>query len=410
MSDIQHKALQLLRSPSFFHELLSVKRKAGVVGEDRNALGLYVVGTSRLFLSPLCLFIKGPSSVGKNYLADAMLSLFSPSEVKTLSSSSPRAWNYLGDKMKHKILYIKERNKSSGPVHPTRLLISEKRLVHLVTVKKGNQFVQEERITEGPVAAISTTTQDRVEVDDETRHVSIWLDETPEQTQRIMEAAFTEKIGLPSPEAEVWHEVQRLIEARGKSPIEFLAQLKSLVHYVSNDNLWARRYFPAFLQACRVVTVIRSFLDEKKDVNISEPMVAGFDDLAVTSLIFNPIFAQSLDKADDQDLETRERLADMSKKNGGKPVRAADLARDCGISADRAYALLRKAAGAGTIVRANSPTQTNLKMYLPSTGQSFLPEPDELFQKMKLREHVKFVHPLTGEAVVLNGRASTNKK
>jgi hypothetical protein len=29
---------------------------------------------------------------------------------------------------------------------------------------------------------------------------------------------------------------------------------------------------------------------------------------------------------------------------------------------------------------------------------------------MKLHERVKFVHPLTGEAVVLNGRASTSKK
>jgi len=61
---------------------------------------------------------------------------------------------------------------------------------------------------------------------------------------------------------------------------------------------------------------------------------------------------------------------------------------------------LRKAAGAGSIFRANQPSKANLKLYLPAKPRPFLPDPAEVFQKLEgLPEHVKFVHPLTGEWV-----------
>jgi hypothetical protein len=260
----EQKALQLLCSPYFFSELLLAMRTAGLVGEDRAAQVVYIVGTSRLLPKPLCLFVKGPSSVGKNFLADSVLGFFPCSEVQELTSSSTRSWNYLGTRLAHKIVYVKERNDSAGPVNPTRLLISEKQLVHWVTVKKGGHFVREKRVTKGPIASISTTTQDRVQVDDETRHVSIWLDETPEQTTRIMHAALAKGAGLSAKERKVWHEVQRLLAKKAAVRVEFPAWFSEVVKFVRNDNLWARRYFPAFLQACRTVALIRSFRQRKK--------------------------------------------------------------------------------------------------------------------------------------------------
>ena len=41
------KATELLCSPSFFQSFLADVRKAGLVGEKRNALALYIVATSR---------------------------------------------------------------------------------------------------------------------------------------------------------------------------------------------------------------------------------------------------------------------------------------------------------------------------------------------------------------------------
>jgi hypothetical protein len=398
-------ALALLRSPYFFHELLTALLRNGLVGEERSALVVYIVATSRVLAHPLSLFIKGPSGIGKNFLADMVFRLLPASEVHTLTSSSTRSWNYLGRKLAHKVVYVKERNEAAGPVHPTRLLISEIELVHWVTARHRGRFIQKRRVTKGPIASVSTTTKDRVEVDDETRNVSVWLDETPEQTARIMQAAFVRERILDKKELKVWHEVQRLIKNRAQIPIEFPGWCQGLVQLVRHDNLWARRYFRAFLQACKTAALIRCFRRDEARLKVEKRIEVRFTDLAVTALIFNPVFTQSIDRADDEDLEVQRHVQLISDRKGGMPVRADDLSKKLDLSSDRAYGLLRKAVSAGTVRRANSPVKGNLKLYLPAEARSFLPEPEEILQQLKgLPGKVKFVHPLTGEWVVYHRR------
>ena len=392
--------MKLLTSPYFFPKLLPAVRRVGLVGEQHNMLVTYVVATTRLLDKLLCLFIKGASGAGKNCLADAVLGFLPSTEVHQLTSSSSRSWNYLGKELAHKVVYVKERNDAAGSVHPTRLLISQKELVHNVTVKKGGRFITERHVTKGPIASISTTTKDRVEVDDETRHISVWLDETPDQTRRIIEAAVEKQNGLGTREKRVWHEVQRLLQKRAALPIEFPDWFKNLVPYVRSDNLWARRYFPAFLQACRTVALIRSFRPPAKTTDKSKNIIVRFTDFAVTALVFNVVFEHSIDRADDEDLEIQQHVRSISFRKSGNGVRATDLAEEMGIPADRAYSLLRKAASAGSIFRANKPSRANLKLFLPAKPRPFLPDPAEVFQKLEgLPEHVKFVHPVTGECV-----------
>jgi hypothetical protein len=392
------RALELLSSPNFFPELLDAIQKDGVVGEERNALVIYIAATSRLFDKPLCLFVKGASSVGKNFLTDAVLKLFPESDMHLMTSSSLRSWNYMPD-LAHKIIYLKERNESAGPVHPLRLLISDRELVHYVPVKKHGKWALERRVTKGPVASISTTTQDRVEVDDENRNLSIWLDDSPEQTRKIMEAAVETHSGLQANERDCWYAVQQLIEKRASVPIELPQWFKNLASYARNDNLKARRYFPAFLQACKTVALIRSFRPAAKITNKSPKIIVRFTDFAITALVFNAVFEHSIDTADDEDFEIQKCVRRMSSGKGGA-VSATELAAEMEISDDRAYSLLRKAARAGTIVRANQPSKSNLKLYLPTKRRPFLPDPTEVFQNLDgLPDHVKFVRPLTGEWV-----------
>lgn len=296
-SAISKEAKTLLESAHFFSELLSALRTNGLVGEERSALVTYIVATSRLLDKPLCLFIKGPSGIGKNFLADAVFAFLPPSEVHTISSSSTRSWNYLGRRLANKLVYVKERNEAAGSIHPARLLISEAQLIHSVTVKQRGRFVQKTLVTKGPIAAVSTTTQNRVEVDDETRHISVWLDETPKQTARIMEASLDAERRLERRALRIWHEVQRLIEKRARISIEFPDWFKNFVPFVRQDNLWARRYFRAFLQACKVVALIRSFRNGNARLKIEKTITVKFTDIAITILIFNLVFTQSINKS-----------------------------------------------------------------------------------------------------------------
>jgi len=135
------EAYRLLRSPYFFRHIFDATQALGLVGEGKNALVVYLVGTSRILAKPVSLFIKGASGSGKNFLARNVLKLFPKECITEITSSSGTSWNYMGRQLQHQIVYIQEENKATGNVHPARLLISENEIIRVVTVrKKGGEF------------------------------------------------------------------------------------------------------------------------------------------------------------------------------------------------------------------------------------------------------------------------------
>lgn len=119
------------------------------------------------------------------------------------------------------------------------------------------------------------------------------------------------------------------------------------------------------------------------------------------------ILAQSLDRADDEDVETLGDVEKISAEKNGAPVSASDLADAKGISYDQASRQLRSAASKGLVRQANPPERTNRKLYLPSQAAHFAPDPASVFQRLKGRTKIKFVHPLNGEFIVYRRRGDS---
>jgi hypothetical protein len=318
--------------------------------------------------------------------------------VRELSSVSERAWNYLKDHFRHWVVYIQERsNESGGTVHPMRLLISEQKLVRLITQWVDGKRVTKKYVANGPVAAISTTTKAGLEIDDETRHVSIFVDESPEQTRRIVRAYARQDRTLSEAELQTWQMVHRVIEERADLKIIFPEWYDQVAANVFVDDVIVRRYFPAFVEACRTVSLIRSFqcypeLPESGTITVS------FADFAIAALIFDGIFVESLHRKEGSALETRRAIQKACARRNGNPVGAEDLARELEISLDRAYTRLREAEKAGVILRANPPEKDNRKFYRAAPRPRFIPDPEKLFEEVKdVGDRVRFVHPLTGK-------------
>jgi hypothetical protein len=394
------RAIALLRSSRFFCKLLEALAQEGLVGEERNALVIFVVAVSRLLSRPLNLFVKGQSSSGKNHTVRKVLRLIPQKCICEITNSSEKAWNYMGRRLKHRIVFFQEESVAfGGKQHPARLLISENRLERLVTVRRGAQFTTKKQVTEGPVACISTTTRDQLQVDDETRHVSIWADESREQTGRIVRAQLTNAAGLTEEEIRVWHTVQELLAARSSIPIELPPWFVLVANEVWTGDVRIRRYFPAFVEACRTVCLIRSFRDVEKE---PKSLKVSFRDYAITTLIFQDAFAKSLNSVDEKNMELRECLSRILSKNNGQPVSAQDIAGELGIPLHQAYEQIRRAVREKLLQRANPPQRGNLKRYLPTeTSIQFLPNPEQVFKRIGgAGRRVKFVHPITGKAVI----------
>ena len=250
----------------------------------------------------------------------------------------------------------------------------------------------------GLSSRLSTTTKNRLQIDDETRHISIWVDESSEQPRQIVKSYAKKQETLSRKERRTWHMVHCLLEKRVGTKVIFPKWFEEVADRLFVDDLRVRRYYPAFVEACRTVCLIRSFQPHRKRSKHGR-LEVDFADFAITTLIFDPVFVESLHLNRGSREDTRQLVADVSARKG-RPVEAKDIARKLGISMDKAYAKLRYAAQIGVIRQANKPQKSNRKAYLSTPRPRFVPDPEKLFQELKdLKEPVRFVHPITGEWV-----------
>jgi hypothetical protein len=395
----RREAERLLRSRHFFNKFLRAIKKAGLVGEELNALVLLIVAVSRILSRPLNAFIKGHSSGGKNWLVTRVLRLLPNSAVAEITSASDKAWNYSGTDFRHRVVYVQEQNEAAGTIDPIRLFISEGKVTRIVAGFEKGRRVTKKYVARGPVAAISTTTKNLLKIDDETRHISLWVDESPEQTRKIVKMYTQQQDALSRNDLRVWRTVQLLLEKKTGTKVVFPKWFSEVEDQLFVKDLRVRRYYPAFVEACRTVCLIRSFLPHRKSSKHGQLQVE-FADFAITASIFDSVFVESLHLGKGAGEATR-RLVDQIAAEKGRPVRAKDLARKLHISMDQAYSKLRYAANVGAIQRANKSERTNRKLFLPVSRPHFVPDPKELFRKLKdLKHTIRFVHPLTGKSVV----------
>jgi hypothetical protein len=389
---------KLLESPRCFNEFLLAVKKAGLVAEESNALVLFVVVVSRILHRPLNVFVKGHSSAGKNWLVTRVLRLMPKSAMAEITSASDKAWNYSGSEFRHRVLYVQEQNEAAGTIDPIRLLISEGKLVRLVSRWVAKKIVTTRQVARGPVAAISTTTKNRLKIDDETRHVSIWVDESSAQTRRIVKSYTKQQEGLSRAELMAWRALHRLLERRIGTEVIFPKWFEEIEDQLFVDDLSVRRYYPAFIEACRTVALIRSFQPQRK-LSRHGRLEVDFADFAITTLIFDAVFVESLGLGTRAGEATRCLVEEISAAKD-RPVRAKDVAHKLEISMDQAYAKLRYAETKGVIRRANKPEKGNRKLFLPTPRPRFVPDPEELFKELRRNETVRFVHPITGKWIV----------
>jgi hypothetical protein len=397
----EETARSLLRSGYFFHTLVADFEKAGLVNEKRNALATYVIGTSRLRKAPLNEIVKGSSSAGKNFLVKTVFKFIPPGAVVPASSLSEHAIHYAGkNALRHKIFYLDELGVMS---HPARQLISEGRTIHRVSAMENGTRVTKEHVTEGPVSCITTTTQDAVQIDDESRNFSIWINESHAQTKAISKALVaTGREILTKERLAIWHEVQnRIAEIKNvhiATPPWFEDVVEKILPY---GDVRIRRYWPAFVEACKVVCMIRSASLDKNEV--MDGLTVKFRDFGVTNIIFDRIIAQSLTRAGrDEEMATAEIVDDLVRERAGCSigVSAGDLVGQPGIrTLDRAYKLLRQAERAGTIRQSNIPRKNNEKFYVRAEPATFLGPPEQIVTKIGLKISGHFIHPFTGHGV-----------
>jgi len=182
------EALDFLKSPDLVAKIEAAFDDCGLVGEGINRLAAYLACTSRKLSRPLAVIIQSTSAAGKSTLMDAVLAMFPNEEQIKYSAMTGQSLYYLGEtNLKHRILAIVEEEGAEKASYALKLLQSEGELTIASTGKDahtGRMETQEYHV-EGPVMIFLTTTAIDIDEELQNRCLTLTVDESREQTERI---------------------------------------------------------------------------------------------------------------------------------------------------------------------------------------------------------------------------------
>jgi DNA primase len=185
----QRKAISYLKAPRLMERTNSDIGKTGMIGEENNRLLMYLVFTSRLREQPLHIISLGSSGTGKTYLQEKVSELIPEQDKLEITILSENAFYYFDRKeLKHKLVLIEDMDGAQDVLYPLRELQSKKRISKTIPIKdsKGNLRTITLQV-EGPICLAGTTTRERLFEDNSNRSLLIYLDNSHEHKEQIME-------------------------------------------------------------------------------------------------------------------------------------------------------------------------------------------------------------------------------
>jgi hypothetical protein len=187
-ADERAEALAFLKSTDLVAKIGEAFDACGLVGEEANRLAAYLACTSRKLDKPLAVIIQSTSAAGKSTLMEAVLAMFPEEERVKYSAMTGQSLYYLGETdLQHKILAIVEEEGAEKASYALKLLQSEGELTIASTGKDpttGRMETQEYHV-EGPVMIFLTTTAIDIDEELQNRCLTLTVDESREQTERI---------------------------------------------------------------------------------------------------------------------------------------------------------------------------------------------------------------------------------
>jgi hypothetical protein len=235
IAELEQSAASIIKTTDVLTMLVEQFGKV-VAGEERNARLLYLIGTSRLLPKTMHAAIKGTSAGGKSEIRKRMLEFFPPEAVVSFTSLSEKFLIYYEGDFKHKILSMGEAvatDEQDFQDYLLRELISEGQLRHSTVQKIGNEIVSMTIEKDGPVSFMVTTTKNQLHPENETRMLSLEINDSEAQTKAVLKkVAQVEGINQSGAviDYKPWQDYQRWLEAGERRVIvPFAATMADLI-------------------------------------------------------------------------------------------------------------------------------------------------------------------------------------
>ena len=185
----EQEAISFLKQENLLKATNNQIGLSGVIGEETNRLIMYLVFTSRKTARPLHIISFGSSGVGKSHLQEKVGELIPKEDKIELTSVSGNAfYYYVDDDLGNKLILIEDYDGVFAALYPIRELQSKQKISKTITMRDRNGNTRTLHLTvKGPVSIGGCTTSEHVYEDNANRSFLIYLDESEQQDERIMD-------------------------------------------------------------------------------------------------------------------------------------------------------------------------------------------------------------------------------
>ncbi|MFY0256502.1 hypothetical protein ACDQ55_21420 [Chitinophaga sp. 30R24] len=245
----QEQAIQFLQQPDLLERTNEMIGSSGMVGEELNRLIMYLIFTSRKTSRPLHVISFGSSGTGKSHLQEKIGDLMPDEDKIEITALTENAFYYFDKgELGHKLILIEDLDGIWSALYPLRELQSKQRISKTVTIKDRNGNTKTIHLkVYGPVSIAGCTTHESLYEDNANRCFLLYLDESIEQDDRIMDYQRKLSAGKVNSAAEqqarqLLQNVQRILKpvtVRNpyaellKIPKEVFKQRRTNAHYLA---------------------------------------------------------------------------------------------------------------------------------------------------------------------------------
>ena len=261
----EKQAITFLKKPNLLQRTNELIGKSGVIGEEHNRQTMFLIFTSRKTNNPLHCISLGSSGTGKTHLQSKVSELIPEEDKVEITVLSANAFYYFNrTELQHKLILIEDLDGAESVLYPLRELQTKKRITKTVVHKDTKGTTRTIHLTvEGPVSVAGCTTQESIYEDNSNRSFLLYIDESAEQDQKIMDYQRRASAGKINEHdeylaAELLRNVQRVLK-----PIKVINPYAEYLQ-LPKSVFKPRRTNSHYLQFINAITFYKQYQREKK--------------------------------------------------------------------------------------------------------------------------------------------------
>jgi energy-coupling factor transporter ATP-binding protein EcfA2 len=195
----QKNCVAFLSEPNLMERIDKIIESTGVVGEERTRKLIFVIASTYKMSDPLHALVQGSSGSGKSHLINVIGQCLPPEDVMSMTRVTSKSfYHYSKDELVDKLMLIQDFDGLDEEAqYAFRELQSAGNISSSTTYKdRAGNIISTVKVVRSHFASLLATTKAEIYYDNMNRSVIIGVDESDEQTRRIIEHQNKRLAGL----------------------------------------------------------------------------------------------------------------------------------------------------------------------------------------------------------------------